>query len=456
MRVNYLYLSYPHPGLPPRGGPTDKKTALWLFSGRGQVERWPTRQTGSFAKIAHRAIFKRSALPLGSLSRLGGKTGKGVIKKIIFLRQILLLLSCLLIHRATYAQSPDMSWPLFRGNSDLAGCISFEIPSSPALLWSLTTEENTKSSPVVSNNMIFFGTDKGTLYAAGTDGKVKWKHTSDDPVEAPPLVYDNKVMAGSSEGVFMAYNELNGQKVWSYRADNQIVGSANIWQSGNKARIIFGSYDYYLHCIDPSTGKLLWKLETENYVNGTPALTGNKIVFGGCDGMIRVVDPLSGKEQDTADIGVYIAASPALYNGKAYFGDYDGNFYCLDLQTKKITWKVPAGEKSGAILGIPAAGYNYVVIGNEDKYLYCYDAANGKLIWKYRTNGRITGSAVITPSKVVFGSTDGYIYLLNLTDGKKLWSFNTGASVSSSAAVTRDRFYFLTEDGRLLAFGNKN
>lgn len=107
------------------------------------------------------------------------------------------------------------------------------------------------------------------------------------------------------------------------------------------------------------------------------------------------------------------------------------------------------------MVAIPAIGRNSVIIGNEDKYLYCYDLVTGRLNWKFRTNGRITGSAVITPTKVIFGSYDGNIYMLNLQDGKKIWSFNAGAPVSSSPAVTRDRFYFLTEDGRLLAFGNK-
>jgi len=152
---------------------------------------------------------------------------------------------------------------------------------------------------------------------------------------------------------------------------------------------------------------------------------------------------------------LYIAASPAIYEQKAYFGDYDGNFYCLDLINRKISWKIPPGENSGAILGIPAAGRNYVVIGNEDKYLYCYNAATGNPIWKFRSNGRITGSAVVSPAKVLFGSMDGNIYVLGLSDGKKLWSFNAGAPISSSPAVTNGRFYFLTEDGRLLAFGIK-
>ena len=108
-----------------------------------------------------------------------------------------------------------------------------------------------------------------------------------------------------------------------------------------------------------------------------------------------------------------------------------------------------------SFVAIPAMGRNSVVIGNEDKYLYCYDIITGRLNWKFRTNGRITGSAVITPSKVIFGSTDGNIYILNLSDGKKVWSFNAGGPISSSPAVMHDRFYFLTDDGRLLSFGKK-
>jgi outer membrane protein assembly factor BamB len=199
----------------------------------------------------------------------------------------------------------------------------------------------------------------------------------------------------------------------------------------------------------------MWKMETDNYVNGTPAVSGNIIVFGGCDGIIRIADPLTGKEKDTINIGMYIASSPALYSGKACFGDYDGNFYCVDLNAGKVLWAVNSSEDGGSILGIPAIGYNNVVIGNEDKNIYCYDLMTGALRWKYRTNGRISGSAVIAPGKVLFGSGDGYIYMLSIKDGTKLWSFNAGSPISSSPALMNGRFYILTEDGRLLAFGNK-
>jgi outer membrane protein assembly factor BamB len=199
----------------------------------------------------------------------------------------------------------------------------------------------------------------------------------------------------------------------------------------------------------------MWKVETENYINGTPAILNGKIVFGGCDGMIRVVDPLTGRQKDTINIGVYIASSPALNLNMAYFGDYDGTKYCVNISTKKIVWKIQGNEDSGAILAIPAIRNNSVVIGSEDKYLYCYNSSDGKLLWKYRTNGRITGSAVLTSTKVLFTGMDGFIYMLGLADGKKLWSFNAGTPVGSSPAVINGKFFILTEDGRLLAFGER-
>lgn len=359
-----------------------------------------------------------------------------------------------------FAISSDLSgqssdWSVFRGKPDLAGRSGSVIPEAPVLKWSVSTGASTKSSPVVNEGTIYFGNDKGTLYAVSSDGKIRWRFESGSPVEAPPMVYADKVYIGSTDGVLRALDKQTGKTAWSFKTDNKIVGSANFWSAAKKTGIVFGSYDYFLYCVDPSSGKLLWKVETANYINGTPAVSGSRIVFGGCDGMIRIADPLTGKEKDIIEIGVYIASSPALMNDKAYFGDYDGTFYCVDLVSKQILWDVPPPEGSGAILAIPAVGTTSVVIGNEDKYLYCFNASDGKLRWKYRTNDRVTGSAVVTGSKVLFGSTDGNIFILGLSDGKKLWSFNAGSAVSSSPAVSDDRFYFLTEDGRLISFGSK-
>ena len=371
------------------------------------------------------------------------------------IRYIKTILALLIVSLPAFPQDDVPEWTVFRGVSDLAGFTSLEIPDSPALLWTARTGARTSSSPVVSSGLIIFSGNDGDVFAIGTDSNLKWKYKGGVACEAPPLVFGDRVFIGFSDGTMRALDLGKGKEVWSYATEGQIIGSANAWITGRRSGIVFGSYDYYLHSVDPATGKLLWKIETMNYVNGTPAVSKNNIVFGGCDGMIRITDAYTGKEKQAIEIGTYIASSPALSDTKACFGDYDGNFFCVDLLTAKIDWVIPASETSGSVMAIPAIGRNSVVIGDENNNMYCYDLASGTLKWKFRANGSITGSAVITSSKVLFGSNDGYIYMLDLQSGRKLWSFNAGAPISSSPAVTADRFYFLAGDGRVLAFGTR-
>ena len=144
---------------------------------------------------------------------------------------------------------------MFRGKADLSGRFDSELPATPQLLWSVSTGTRTKSSPVISDGTLFFGNDKGTLIAVSADGKIKWKYEAGSPIEAAPLVFGNKVIVGLNNGMLIAVDKVTGKLIWTYTTDNQIAGSANVWLSGNKAGIVVGSYDYYLHCIDPKTGK---------------------------------------------------------------------------------------------------------------------------------------------------------------------------------------------------------
>jgi len=67
--------------------------------------------------------------------------------------------------------------------------------------------------------------------------------------------------------------------------------------------------------------------------------------------------------------------------------------------------------------------------------LYCFNAATGDVLWKYRTNGPISGSPVVINNVVYVSSLKGRTYALAPRTGKLLWSFRRGAY----AAVVSDR-----------------
>jgi len=98
----------------------------------------------------------------------------------------------------------------------------------------------------------------------------------------------------------------------------EILGAPN-WvpaPDGRGTWVLVGSYDNILHCVDLATGQAVWTYETDNYVNGSPAVDGGRCVFGGCDALIHVVSLRDGAELAQIDSGSYIAASAAFVDGQ--------------------------------------------------------------------------------------------------------------------------------------------
>ncbi|TFH33954.1 MAG: hypothetical protein E4G95_08960, partial [Bacteroidia bacterium] len=288
-------------------------------------------------------------------------------------RRIILVTALTWIAAFAYGQVKGTDWPLFRGSADLSGKTAVALPSNPKLLWSARTEGRTVSSPVISKGIAYFGNNNGTVYAITPEGKTLWKTEVETALEAPPLIVDNRVIVGSLDGELRALDALTGESLWLYQAENQIIGSPNIWISNKRKLVIVGSYDFYLHCVDPETGKMVWKVETNDFINGTPAISGDRIVFGGCDGFLRQVNPVTGKEINNADMGVYIASSPALDDNQAFVGSHEGIFYAIDLTTMKIQWQAEPRDEYSVIMSTPAISKNRVIVGSQDKYITCYN-----------------------------------------------------------------------------------
>ena len=161
----------------------------------------------------------------------------------------------------TISINQDTDWPIFRGDAQLSGVANTVLPENIKLLWTFKTEGDIKSSPVIGQNKIFIGSNDGYIYALNlTNGELLWKFDTGDAVDAPALYRDNTVYVGSLNGWFFALNALNGKYKWKYKTEDQISGSANwVTTSEKENRIVVGSYDNIMHCLDAKTGSRLWE-----------------------------------------------------------------------------------------------------------------------------------------------------------------------------------------------------
>jgi eukaryotic-like serine/threonine-protein kinase len=350
------------------------------------------------------------------------------------------------------------TWPIFRGNSALTGVAEDRVAEDLKLMWTFETGGEIVSTPVIGSGRVYVSSTDGKVYALDiVEGALLWNFDAGDAVEASPMLLDGALYVGSLEGGFFALSAETGQVLWKNALGSGTYGSAN-WaeeaEGGGKS-ILAGCYDNHLYCFGAVSGELKWTYETENYINGAPAVDGRRVVFGGCDAILHIVDTADGSRIGGVDVGSYIPGSAAVVDGHAYVGHYNGGLVCIDLADRKIVWKYPDADQGEAFFSSPAVGDERVVVGSRDEQLHCIDRQTGEKIWTFRARDKVDSSPVIAGESVFFGSDDGRLYRVDLASGRLLWTYEIGGAIIGGPAVAGGGIFVGGEDGSLYAFGEE-
>jgi len=375
---------------------------------------------------------------------------------ILYKNKLIMFLGILLFSGFNPAHSQNNDcWNNFRGDARLSGVSHAVIPDKPDLLWTFKASDGFKSSPVICKNTIVIGSIDGNVYGLSLEGKLLWKINTENSIESPALIVDDVAYIGNLNGELFAIELTTGKILWTYKTDNQIMGSPNYFTNGLSRIIIVGSYDYSLHGVDLKTGKGLWKYEADNFINGTPSVYKGLVIFGGCDGLLHQVNASNGILNKRTAVATYVASSVAVEEGNAYLGDYDGKFSCLDVSSMKISWSFQNETVKMPFIASPALSDTRVFIGNRDKYLYCFDKKSGDLHWKVNTGGGIDASPVLIGKRLLVANMRGDLLLVNTSDGKTSWSYELGSAVAGNPAVINNHIVVGAVDGRVYCFGKK-
>src|SRR3989441_2142454 len=239
------------------------------------------------------------------------------------------------------------------------------------------------------------------------DGQKVWAFKTGGAVESSPLVLEGKVFVGSSDATLYALEAASGKLLWKYETGEKILGGPN-WVLGAPAslpaslphakdagqavghpgdggvgrdagaprtRILVGSYDFKLHCVEAATGKAAWTYESGNYINGSPAVADGQTVFGGCDALLHVISLADGQQVKEIEAGAYVAGSVAIADHCAYFGHFDNAFQCVDLAKGTNLWTFT--DRPFPYFSSPAIAKDRVVFGGRDKLVHCLKRVDG-------------------------------------------------------------------------------
>lgn len=224
---------------------------------------------------------------------------------------------------------------------------------SGSLKWEFATGADIRSSPAFDKqqNAVFFGSYDHNMYALNaSSGRLLWNYTTGGVIFSSPAVSetDGTVFVGSNDKTLYALNGESGAVKWNatkppYNVmySSPAVAVTAVGSGGASKELVYiGSNDHNVYAFDATDGSLVWKFNTGNFVESSPAVSNNaQVVYvGSDDGYLYVLDASRGVLLWTMQTGLDVASSPAVLdntieqgeNGLVFVGSDDHKLYAMN------------------------------------------------------------------------------------------------------------------------------
>jgi len=328
-------------------------------------------------------------------------------------------------------------------------------PSAPAaprgrtanteLLWSFKCEDEVRSSPCVSNGMLFIGCYDTNLYALDAGrGEFRWKYATEGGISSSPTVWQDMVIFGSEDGAIYSLDTRRGTLRWTFRTSKPVRASPRV----DDRMIFIGSDDQHFYALDGLRGTIIWKHRSWMPIRSSACVANGSVFVGGNDGHVYSFDIRNGGLRWKQKTQQPVVSSPAFGEGLVFAGSMDGNIYALDSEGGWPAWRYRTNHY---VNSSPCVVGTRIFVGGVDGTMYALETKTGRLSWKFDTGSQITSSPRSDSGKIFFGAVDGQVYCLDAGTGALNWKFATNGPVVSSPAIHEGIVYIGSMDHQVYA-----
>jgi len=350
------------------------------------------------------------------------------------------------------------SWSSFHGDSGLRGHTDTALAGTLKLRWRYASKAEVTNTPVAGDGRIYFANRRGTVYAVDLRGEEVWTRTLEraaqgdaapapEVLDAPLLYHAGRVIAAAADGALYALDGATGEVVWRVDVDAALLGSP----AADKDRLYLILQDEgILQSRSVDTGALAWESEAVARCDGPPSLGPGFAVFGSCDAALHVRSRKDGATRFDIPIDddSQVAGGVAIDGADVFSGSRSGAIVHANATSGKTVWI--NRDSRDEVFTTPAVSPRWVVVAARDGRVLGIDRKSGETQWRFDTEGE-PRSPVIAGDTVVV-TADGTLFLLRLEDGTKRWSYPVSDTITSPAVVG-DMVVVGCDDGSVAAFG---
>lgn len=223
--------------------------------------------------------------------------------------------------------------------------------------------------PRTQKSRVLVGSYDNRLYCFDAEtGELIWAYETDNYINGAPSTDGRDVVFGGCDELLHILSISDGSEIGEVWAGSYIPGSAAL--KGDKAYL--GHYDNKLICIDMKLKKIDWEyMDKENPDSffSSPAVGDDRVLIGSRNDSLHCVDRKTGAKIWTFKTRDDIDSSPVISGQKVVVGSLDGRIYIVDLRNGKELWSYEIGAP---LFSCPAVDGGFIVIGSDDGRIYTF------------------------------------------------------------------------------------
>ena len=215
------------------------------------------------------------------------------------------------------------------------------------VVWRFKAGDILNSKPFVVGKRIFTGSYDGYLYCLHkkTGGEI-WRFKTGGNVSfLDDILMENDIIYFGSQDGYLYALTIDGKEVWRFKTGGGVMALPAIL---NDNTIILGSRDYNVYAIYKNSGKELWRFQSEHgvptasgFAASQPIITRDSIFIASSAGRVYCLNHKGKKKWEFNAEGSFWV-SGLFYKGNVYYGSEDCHLYCIDAETGKEVWRFSA------------------------------------------------------------------------------------------------------------------
>ena len=343
------------------------------------------------------------------------------------------------------------------------------VTAVPELAWQFAAGSMLSAPAQVVDDKVLVATSTAVIALNAITGDEVWRVTPPDGVWSRSLAVGDGIVLVGIPGYLLALDSGNGQELWRQTMTGEVLWSPLAGNPIYVGTAFVGpnippepDKKAWGYALDPTTGDILWSIETDNYTLTTPTADSLTAVFGGSrlddieveeGGHLRfyALDAQDGTVRWTTDVQDGFIKSLATDGSRLFYLAYTDMVYALDMADGQESWHYSTENWSPGFTF--ADGMLY--LGSDNAVVHAVMGEEGTAVWQTALDGVFNSprsQPTISGDYLYFQSNDNRLYSLNRHTGEIIWQ--TEPQPRSRVALTfgDGSLYLSGQDGTLYAY----